>query len=188
MKWSVVLRIAFVFVLALYPFFVFFGLQSLPPGVIGLILAVLLMMRFGVIRLTEKSTVLPGFIVLFLYAVTSALLGSKQMLLYYPVLVNALLLVLFAGSLCTKEPLLIRVVRARGTPVAEHATRYLTRLTAVWAVFFLVNGLIAVWTTTASIEIWTIYNGIISYLAVAILASGEWIYRGHYKKRYGIDD
>lgn len=188
MNWSVVPRIAFVFVLALYPFLVFFGLRVLPPGVVGLILAVLLMMRFGIVRLTERSTVLPGFVVVFLYAVTSALLGSTQMLLYYPVLVNTLLLVLFAGSLFTKDPLLIRVVRARGTPVAEHATGYLTRLTAVWAVFFLVNGLIAAWTTTASIEIWTIYNGIISYLAVAILASGEWVYRGYYKKRYGIDD
>lgn len=188
MKWSVVLRIAFVFVLALYPFFVFFGLRVLPPGGVGLILAVLLMMRFGVIRLTERSIVLPGFIVLFLYAATSALLGSTQMLLYYPVLVNALLLVLFAGSLRTKEPLLNRVVRARGTPVGEHTARYLTRLTAIWAVFFLVNGLIAVWTTTTSIEIWTIYNGIISYLIVAALAASEWIYRGHYKKRFGIDN
>lgn len=187
MKWSVVLRIAFVFVLALYPFFVFFGLRVLPPGGVGLILAVLLMMRFGVIRLTERSIVLPGFIVLFLYAATSALLGSTQMLLYYPVLVNALLLVLFAGSLRTKEPLLNRVVRARGTPIGEHTARYLTRLTAIWAGFFLVNGLIAVWTTTSSIETWTIYNGIISYLFVAVLASGEWIYRGYYKKRYGID-
>jgi uncharacterized membrane protein len=187
-NWSVVLRIAFVLILSLYPFFVFFGLQTLPPGVVGLILAVLLMMRFGVIRFTEKLTVLPGFIVLFLYAVTSALLGSKQMLLYYPVLVNALLLVLFAGSLCTKEPLLVRFVRARGTPVGAHATRYLSRLTAVWAGFFVVNGLIAVWTTTTSIETWTIYNGIISYLVVAVLASGEWIYRGYYKKRYGIDN
>ncbi len=110
------------------------------------------------------------------------------MLLYYPVLVNSILLVLFAGSLCTKEPLLIRVVRARGVPVAENATGYLTRLTAVWASFFLVNGLIAVWTTTASIEIWTIYNGMISYLIVAVLASGEWIYRGYYKKRHGNDN
>ena len=188
MKWPAVLRIAFVLVLALYPFLVFFGLRSLPPGVVGLILAVLLMMRFGIIRPRERTTSLPAFIVLFLYAAMSALLGSTQMLLYYPVLVNAILLVLFAGSLRSEEPLLIRVVRARGTPVAEHATRYLTRLTAIWAGFFLVNGLIAAWTTTASIETWTIYNGIISYLGVAVLASGEWIYRGHYKKRYGIDN
>lgn len=188
MKWSVVLRIIFVVILALYPIFVFFGLRVLPPGVVGLVLAVLLMIRFGVIRLTERSTALPGFIVLFLYAAASALLGSTQMLLYYPVLVNALLLVLFAGSLRSKEPLLIRIVRARGTPVGEHASRYLTRLTAIWAGFFLVNGLVSVWTTTTSMEIWTIYNGVISYLIIGVLASAEWIYRGYYKKRYEIDD
>jgi len=187
-KWFVVVRIAFVFLLALYPFFVFFGLRVLPPGVVGLVLAVLILVRFGIIGLTERSTALPGFIVLFLYAAATALLGSSQMLLYYPVLVNAILLVLFAGSLRTEEPLLNRVVRARGEPVGEHASRYLTRLTSVWAGFFLVNGLIALWTTTTSIETWTIYNGVISYLIVAVLASGEWIYRGRYKKRHGIEN
>ena len=188
MKWSVVLRVVFVFVLALYPILVFFGLRVLPPGVVGLLLAVLLMIRFGIIGVTERSTALPGFIVLFLYAAASALVGSAQMLLYYPVLVNVLLLVLFAGSLRSKEPLLIRVVRARGTPVGEHAIRYLTRLTAIWAGFFLLNGLVSVWTTTTTIEIWTIYNGVISYLIVGALASIEWIYRGYFKKRHEIED
>jgi len=187
-KWSVVLRVVFVFVLALYPILVFFGLRVLPPGVVGLLLAVLLMIRFGVIRATERSTALPGFIVLFLYAVASALVGNAQMLLYYPVLVNLLLLVLFAGSLRSQEPLLIRVVRARGTAVGEHATRYLTRLTAIWAGFFLANGLVSVWTTTSSIEVWTLYNGVISYLMVGVLASIEWVYRGYFKKRHEIED
>ena len=114
--------------------------------------------------------------------------GSERVLVIIPVLVKALRLVLFAGSLSSKEPLLIRVVRARGTPVGEHATRYLTRLTAIWAGFFLLNGLVSVWTTTSSIEIWTIYNGVISYLIIGVLASIEWIYRGYFKKRHEIDD
>ena len=58
--------------------------------------------------------------------------------------------VLFVASLRSGEPLLLRIVRARGIPISAHGPRYLTRLTAVWAAFFVVNGLVALWTTTTS--------------------------------------
>ena len=108
------------------------------------------------------------------------------MLLYYPVLVNSILFVVFAGSLTTKESLLLRVVRARGSLINKRTPGYLSRLTAIWAGFFVINGMIAIWTTSASLEIWTIYNGMISYLFIAIIALCEWVYRRHYMKRHGI--
>jgi uncharacterized membrane protein len=183
---SIIVRAAFIVLLALYPVFIYFGLRILPPGFLGLVLAVLLLMRFGIVRPKERAMALPVIGILFTYAVASALIGSTQMLLFYPVLVNSILFVIFAGSLSTKDPLLLRFVRARGHPINAHTPRYLTRLTAVWAGFFVINGMIAVWTTTVSVEIWTIYNGMISYILVAILATGEWVFRRHYKKRLGI--
>ena len=72
--------------------------------------------------------------------------------------------------------------------MSEHATGYLTRLTAIWAGFFAANGLVALWTTTASLEVWTLYNGLISYLLVATLMLSEWLFRRHYKRRLGISD
>lgn len=186
MKWSIIVRVAFIVLLALYPIFVYFGLRTLPPGFLGLVLAVLLLMRFGIIRPTERAMALPVIAILFVFAVASALTGSTQMLLYYPVLVNSILFVIFAGSLGTEESLLLRFVRARGRPINAHTPKYLTRLTAVWAAFFVINGMIAAWTTTVSVELWTIYNGMISYILVAILGSCEWVFRRHYKKRLGI--
>ena len=179
-------RVVFIALLALYPFIIYFGLKTLPPSAFGLILAVLLLMRFGIIRPEERKTAVPMILILLAYAVASTLVGSVAMLLYYPVLVNAILFVLFAASLRSGDPLLLRIVRARGIPMSDHGPRYLTRLTGVWAVFFVVNGLVALWTTTASIEIWTLYNGMISYLLVGALILGEITFRRHYKRRLGI--
>ena len=91
MNRSVIFRVTFVVLLALYPFIIYFGLSILPPSFFGLALAVLLMMRFGVIQPQERSTALPIILILLGYAVASALIGSTRMLLYYPVIVNAIL-------------------------------------------------------------------------------------------------
>jgi len=186
MNRSVIVRTAFVVLLALYPFFIYFGLQILQPGFFGLVLAVLLLLRFGVIRPEERSKVVPVGIILLGYAIASAVVGSTQMLLYYPVLVNAILFVVFAWSLTTKESLLLRIVRARGNLINVKTPGYLSRLTAIWAGFFAINGMIAIWTTTASMELWTMYNGMISYVLVATIALCEWIFRIRYMKRHGI--
>jgi uncharacterized membrane protein len=85
-----------------------------------------------------------------------------------------------------RNPLLLRLVRARGMPLSKYAPRYLTNLTLVWASFFAVNCLAALWTTTASMETWTLYNGLISYLLVGILLGAELLFRRHYKRRLGV--
>lgn len=186
MNRSAVLRILFVVLLAFYPFIIYFGINVLPASFFGLALALVLLLRFGVTRPDERATAVPALLLLLAYAVASAVVGSARMLMYYPVIVNLLMCALFIGSLWNKEPLLLRIVRARGVPMTVHAPRYLTRLTAVWGAFFALNALIALWTTTQSMELWTIYNGMVAYLLIGILISGEWIFRRHYKRRLGV--
>ena len=188
MTQSLVFRIAFIVLLALYPFIIYFGIQVLPPSYFAIALAVLLLIRFGLVRPGERAAATPALLLLFVYAVASAIVGSTRMLLYYPALANFVLCALFAGSLAQGESLLLRFMQARGVKMNPYIAPYLARLTIVWAVFFAMNGLIAVWTTTVSLEIWTIYNGMISYLLIAALMAGEWIFRRNYKKRLGISE
>jgi len=185
-KQSAFLRIAFVILLAAYPFIIYVGIQVLPASFFGILLAVVLLLRFGIIPPGERATALPAIGILLVYAVTAAIVGSTQLLLYYPVLVSLLLFVLFAGSLRHEEPFLLRIVRASGMPISDHGPKYLARLTAVWSAFFLINGAIAFWTTTQTVEIWTLYNGLVSYLFAATLMLCEWVFRRHYKRRMGV--
>jgi uncharacterized membrane protein len=87
-----------------------------------------------------------------------------------------------------EESLLLRLVKARGMKTSPHTPGYLHWLTALWALFFLGNGLVSLWSSTVSLHVWTLYNGLLSYFIVAILCAGEWLYRRHYKKKKGVSD
>jgi uncharacterized membrane protein len=184
---SIPIRALFVACIALYPVCVYFGLQYLPPSFFGIALLVLLGMRFGVLLPEERPILLPILLLYVAYAAVAALADSKAMLLYYPVLVSFSLCGLFLNSIRIGEPLLLRVLRARGWAMSEHAAPYLHNLTLIWSGFFLVNGLIALWTATLSIEAWTLYNGFLSYVLVAILVAIEFVFRRWYKRRIGVD-
>jgi len=181
-------RVVLIGLIALYPFVIYFGIRILPATFFALLLAVVLALRAVVVRPEERATVLPVIMLLFAYAVGAAIAGRTQALLYYPVLVNAMLCVTFAWSLRTGDPLLLRIVRARGIPIGEHGLRYLSRLTSVWAFFFAMNALVALWTTTTTLKIWTLYNGLISYVLVGALILCEWLYRIHYKRKHHVYD
>jgi uncharacterized membrane protein len=149
-------------------------------------LAVVLAMRFRVLVPEERPVLLPILAVVIAYAVASAALQSVTMLLYYPVLVNFSLCAVFANSLRHEESILLRLIRARGVQVSKYGPKYIHRLTACWAIFFAVNGIIALWSTTLSIEAWTAYNGLIAYVIVGALVGGERIFRRYYKKHMGV--
>lgn len=169
-----------------YPFIVYFGLSVLQPSFFGLVLVALLGLRFGVLLPEERRILLPILLVFLAYAVMTVFVDSAQLLLYYPALVNFTFFLVFANSLRSEAPLLLRFVRTRGYIISEYAPRYLFWLTAIWATFFVFNGLVSIWTSTLSMQAWTLYNGLISYILVAILGLGEWIFRHHYKKRVGV--
>ena len=97
--------------------------------------------------------------------------------------------VLFASTLRFGPPLIERIARFNGMPISEHGLSYVRTLTGVWAGFFVLNGLIALWTALrASIDIWALYNGLLSYALIGALLLGEWVFRGWYKTRVGDTD
>ena len=181
------IRALFLACIGLYPVFVFFGLSHLPPGFFGVALLVLLAMRYGVLLPEERPVLVPLLLVFVTYALAAAISGSQTMLLYYPAVVNLSLCGVFLNSLRQGDPLLLRIIRARGWPVSEHGPKYLYRLTAVWAGFFVANGLVSIWTTTLGLEAWTLYNGFLSYVAVAVFVGIEYTFRRWYKRRMGVD-
>lgn len=183
---NVFLRAAFFILLALYPAFVYFGLQHLPIGFFGTVLALLLLFRASVMASAERRAILPILVVHFAYAVTASLSGSQELLLWYPALVNFSFCLLFALSLRHEESFLLRMVRARNIKMSEYGPSYLNRLTAVWAAFFLLNGAMAILTGAISVKTWALYNGFIAYLLIAALIGGELLFRFWYKRSKGV--
>jgi uncharacterized membrane protein len=184
---SSIIRAVFLACIVAYPLIVFFGLQHLPPGVFAIALMILLGMRYGVLLPSERPVYLPVLFIYLAYAVTAALSQSATMLLYYPAIVNLTMSGVFLFSLRQGEPLLLRIVRARGIVIGGHGPVYLYRLTGIWAAFFIVNALVSIWTTTQSIEVWTLYNGFLSYFLVGALIGLEVIFRDYFKQRMGVE-
>lgn len=165
----------------LYPFAVYFGMAHFAPWQFGLLLGALWLAR-------ALGTRRPGNLWMTVAALGfCALLGlsdSPQLLRWYPVLVNSFLLALFGASLLRGMPMAERLARLREPQLPPRAVRYTRRVTQVWCVFFLVNGLIAAGLTLwAPLSWWTLYNGLIAYAAMGLLFAVEWRIRQRVRAR-----
>ena len=108
--------------------------------------------------------------------VASFMLKTHQLLLFYPVVVNAVMLAVFGGSLWSAMPIVERLARLQ-----EPDTRHVTQ---IWCGFFIINGGIALFTALyADMSLWTAWNGMIAYLLMGTLMAGEWLVRRQVMKR-----
>jgi len=160
-----------------YPFAVYFGLEYLNAAWLALPLALLWLARAIWTPAGQPGgRVLAAIVVVFCAAMAWA--NSAAWLRAYPVLINTLLFIVFAGSLHHGPPVIERLARMRHPELPPQGIRYTRRVTQVWAAFFLVNGTIAslmgLW---APWNWWTAYNGCISYILMGLLMAGEWLRR-----------
>lgn len=168
-------------VLLLYPLAVWVGLTRwgvtiLAPLLVAVFTLRLLMLRGKLRQQMWLGKALAG--VGILLAITSWGLKQTHWLLYYPVLVNVLLLLLFAYSLFAPPTMVERLARITEPQLDAAGVAYTRRVTQVWCVFFIVNGAIALATClSGDIALWTLYNGGISYLLMGALMGIEWIVR-----------
>lgn len=157
-------------VLLLPPLVWWHGLES--PWVSFLLLAIgvlqLLGARSGFQRFQAVLTVGVALFVVF---------GSRNLTLYYPALVNAALLTIWAYSWFHPPTVIERLAPA--AHVADpRKRRYMRRLTLAWCGVFTVNLILALVTAQlADLDWWTAWNGLGAYLLVGLFAGGEYLFR-----------
>ena len=66
----------------------------------------------------------------------------------------------------------------------ENVMKYTRKLTYIWSAFMLINFLFSLATVFMSKEVWTIYNGFISYTLVGIFFGVEYIIRINFKRKH----
>src|SRR5690606_33886160 len=92
----------------------------------------------------------------------------------YPVLVNGVLLAVFAASLWKPPTVIERIARLRHPDLPPEGVRWVANVTRAWCVFFVANGGIALWTALrASDAGWALYNGGIAYALIGAMLAGE---------------
>lgn len=157
----------------LYPFAVYFGTEHVSPRQLGLLLGALWLAR----ALSGRGQKGLAWVALAFCAVI-AWLGDAHLLRWYPVLISAGLLAIFSLSLSHGMPVVERLARLSDPELPPRAVRYTRRVTQVWSLFFLANGLVAatlaLW---APLAWWTLYTGLIAYVLMGLLFAGEWMTR-----------
>jgi uncharacterized membrane protein len=174
---KLILQITTGLVLIAYPFTVYFGLQYLPSGMIALLLCALLVTRLVLNKQQLKTMGLP--LILGIALTAASFISQRQdWLLYYPVVINLTMLSLFGYSLWQGPSMIERLARLKEPDLPPSATPYLIKITKLWCALFIFNASIATYTAMlSSIEVWTLYNGMIAYLLIGALLGGEWCYR-----------
>ncbi|CAA7627922.1 conserved membrane hypothetical protein [Candidatus Terasakiella magnetica] len=160
-----------------YPFLVYIGIGWLPPGALVLAALALVAARLMVLRgSTAARALIPPLVLVGLSILAISILDAALAARVYPVFMSLGMAAAFGLSLL-RPPSLVEVFARLSEPEPGGTARaYMRRVSLVWCVFLVVNALISA-STLSRLDLWTLYNGLVSYLLMAALFAGEYLVR-----------
>ncbi|WP_293931674.1 hypothetical protein [Iodobacter sp.] len=166
----------------LYPLLIYRGMGHFEPKWLALLLLAIALTRAVLSKEKVWLIAAAGAAVL---AAISFFSNQALPLKLYPVLVNAVLCLVFALTLVYPPSAIERLARLSEPDLPPSGVRYTRRVTQVWCGFFIFNGSAALMSALWSDAAWAIYNGLIAYLLMGILFLGEWLIRRRVKAAHG---
>lgn len=177
------LTLLFAGVSILYPLGAAFAVRAFGPGwvVAGLCLLLFARGAFGLKQHAPLGLTLGLLLVAAVVAAVAAFDRDLSVRLY-PALMNGAMLAAFAHSLWRGPTMIERFARISEPELPESGVRYTRAVTWVWVAFFCVNGAIATCTAISDWQTWTLYNGVIAYIAMGVLFAGEFALRPLFRR------
>ena len=165
-----------------YPLAIYFGLQRFEPKIIGAGIALVFVFRWYLLRKTVDKDSRRQLYPLVISGVGCGLLGTwlndSSYLKLIPCLINAIFLINFSYTLRYPPSMVERIARISQPDLPDHAIAYTKNVTRVWCCFFAINGSLALYTALyATLEMWTLYNGLLSYMLMGLLFLVEYCVR-----------
>ncbi|MCP2040753.1 putative membrane protein [Neisseria sp. HSC-16F19] len=160
---------------AAYPLLWYFGRDSGLFFVLAALMGVLWLIRAATAP-TRSQRITALLLAAFFGA---ALLWQQPASMYwYPVAVNLLMLAVFGSSLMAEQTVIEKLARLQHPDLPPQGVRHTRRVTQIWCVFFIANGLIAaLLALSGRHDWWALYTGVIAYILMGLLFAGEWLYR-----------
>ena len=162
-----------------YPFLVYFALTRFGSAATAAVLVALAGLRALPGLVTRGAAAdraarwhVGGLLLLAFIAVAT---GQGRVALAWPVFVNVALLFVFANSLRQGDSVVEAIaLRLEGT-LSERKRAYCRTVTKVWCGFFALNAAVAAALAGfAPVSWWTVYNGAIAYVLIALLFAAEY--------------
>lgn len=171
--------------LACYPIIVYVGLTQFNSQAVTLALVFLLALRLWLSKalVSKMPWLKPATLLAVLVIIGSQVYGSDVGLRLYPVIMNAVMLLVFSYSLYKGPPIIETFARITDPELDEQGIIYTKKVTQLWCAFFVINGAIALYTSLfSSLAVWAGYNGVIAYIAMGVLFALEWLVRMKVKR------
>lgn len=160
----------------LYPVAVYFSIQTVAPWQVASLLLLLIISRFFISQQMQWGWIFTAIGVV--YCGIAIWQNNLVSLRFYPVLMSFSFFIVFISSLKWSPPIVERIARLQHPDLPPEGVKYTYKVTVVWSLFFLLNGLIACYTALyASFKWWSLYNGLISYVLMGILMGSEYLIR-----------
>lgn len=147
----------------IYPFVVFFALKR---HVAVRFLALFLLAAAGISFIRNKKIWV--FICVLLFGLGLIVFNDDVFLKLYPVLMNVSVCLMFALSL-RGVPLIEKFATKMGYKLGATDKQYAHRATYAWAIFMFCLAALSCVTVFLSDEIWVLFNGLISYVLIAMM-------------------
>ena len=153
----------------LYPFIVFFALKK---QIALRVLSLLLVFMAGVSFAKNKNVWL--FCGILLLGICLAIFNQDIFLKLYPVFMNFSVFLLFSLSL-HNTPMIEKIACKMGYHLDINQKKQTKRATLFWAIFMFCLTVISFITIFLSDEIWVLFNGLISYVLIAMIIGLEFL-------------
>lgn len=161
-----------------YPFVILFGLRHFPAYALGAVLVLMIIARH--IWADRKKTFFENAVFATGLVTVCGLIfiDDDLALLMYPLIMNHGFAAIFIHSILYPPSIIEKIARIHEPDLNEKGVAYTRRVTQVWIGFFIMNGGIsACIALSRDMQLWTLYNGFISYVLMGGLFAGEFVIR-----------
>ena len=146
-----------------YPFAVFCVLdRGISLRLLGIIVVLFAVCNFLGAR--KKYVIVFGMSLSLFFLVFENVLFLK----IYPVIMNFFVTMTFILSLKKQQPIIEQFALKMGYSMDEQGRKYAKKSTIVWSIFLFCNFTASFVTLFLPLRVWTLYNGLISYILIGI--------------------
>lgn len=170
---------AFLIALGLaYPLLAYFGHGTIPPAAFILAALALIAIRYALAPAEPLALSHPTILIAGAALIVVGLVDQRLAALAYPSLISFAFASAFGLSLWRPPSLIERFARLRRANLPDPARAYCARVTLLWTVWLLANGLIAaILAIGRNMELWLLWTSLLNYLISGALLGGEWLFR-----------
>ena len=179
------MKILLALISVIYPLLVYVCLSHGYAGGVALLVSALGAMKCFSLLQKQDTPLARSLIITLLVAGIILKVGTSipSSSLFYPFVVSTILLGTFGASLLSPPTIIERIASASHGPLPAEGVVYCRNVCKVWTVFFAVNAVVSLDSTRRSLEWWSLYNGLISYILIGVVFTFEYLTRRRIMKR-----